>query len=308
MFRLLFLLLLVVPLCTRGQLTYPLLRVAFDSAITYKHLRIIPVYHREEPRPQAPEISILGLKEALHTGKAKVRERGDHMLFDLKTLVVDNLSDKYLLLLAGEILAGGRQDRVIARDVLVPPKTQKVEIPVFCIEEGRWSDKESKFRYHGSSDNSLRSLMDSTMDQQKIWKFIRRAIRNKQLETETESYLNLLNSKQVSDTLNDYFNYFSSRFRAMDSVYVGIICISGNRVIGSDLFLSSSLFYAQLGFLLQGYITETLLYGGPIIIAAKEINQYADELLTPRTQETFVNKRGKLFKDEKGRVIHINTY
>jgi hypothetical protein len=296
-----------------AQLTYPLLRVEFDSAVTYKHLKIIPIRKHTEPgvandTVNNAKLSIIGLKEALQKGKAKVRERGDHVLYDLKALMVDNLSDKYLLLLAGEILAGGRQDRVIAKDMLIPPKSLKNEIPVFCIEDGRWSDKEAKFKYQGGTDNSLRSLMDSTMDQQKIWKFIRQQIRRNNISSETESYVNLIASKQLSDTLNEYYKYFISRFAGGDSSYLGVICMSGNKVIGSDIFINRELFYMQLGFLLQGYISETLLYGGPLTIADQEINHYLDQLLTPRTQEAFVKKHGKIFKDDRNRVIHINTY
>lgn len=299
-------------LLASGQLTYPKVQVEYDSIMQYKNLRILPVIKKSEPGEpddslQRAGMMIIGLHEALATGKAKVKERGDHMLFDLKTLVVDNLSDKYLILMAGEILMGGRQDRVIAKDMLVPPKTMKFEVPVFCIEDGRWSDKESKFKYHGGADNQLREVIDSTGDQQKIWKFIRRQLKNNNVESETESYVNLISSRKLTDTLNDYFKYFYNRFRTKDSSYIGIICVSGDKVVGSDIFISRNLFYSQLNFLLQGYISEALLNGGPITIPDKQVNKYVDQLFTPRTQEPFVKKRGKLFTD-KGKVIHINTY
>ncbi|MES1224815.1 MAG: DUF6569 family protein [Bacteroidota bacterium] len=296
-----------------AQLTYPNLLVEYDSAIQYKNLKIIPIRKRTDPgfgndTSFNTKISIIGLREALQQNKAKIKERGDHMLFDLKTLVVDNLSDKYLMLMAGEILAGGRQDRVIAKDILLSPKSQKNEIPVFCVEDGRWSDKEAKFKYQGGADNSLRSLMDSTMDQQKIWKFIRKQIRRNNINSETESYVNLIANKKLSDTLNEYYRYFNSRFSSKDSSYVGMVCMSGDKVIGSDIFITRDLFYSQLSFLLQGYISETLLYGGELTVSEKDITKYIEQLLTAKTQAAFVAKHGKMLKDNNGKVIHINTY
>src|SRR5579859_1424695 len=67
--------------------------------------------------------------------------RGDQV----NTLVLVNNSDKPLLLLAGEIVTGGKQDRVIAKDRIVPVGADPIDLSVFCIEPGRWTESSATF-------------------------------------------------------------------------------------------------------------------------------------------------------------------
>jgi hypothetical protein len=67
--------------------------------------------------------------------------RGDQV----NTLVLVNNSNKPLLLLAGEIVTGGKQDRVIAKDRIVPAGGDPIDLSVFCIEPGRWTESSAKF-------------------------------------------------------------------------------------------------------------------------------------------------------------------
>ena len=54
-------------------------------------------------------------------------------------LVLINRSKRPLLLLAGELVSGGKQDRIIAKDRIVPVGAQPLPLNVFCVEHGRWS-------------------------------------------------------------------------------------------------------------------------------------------------------------------------
>ena len=53
-------------------------------------------------------------------------------------LVVTNRSEQPVLLLEGEVLEGGHQDRVLVRSVLVAAGAAEV-VEVRCVEQGRWS-------------------------------------------------------------------------------------------------------------------------------------------------------------------------
>jgi hypothetical protein len=85
--------------------------------------------------------------------------RGDQV----NTLVLVNNSKKPLLLLAGEIVTGGKQDRVIAKDRIVPVGADPIDLSVFCIEPGRWTESSPTFgaavespfsRLHGSAHSA----------------------------------------------------------------------------------------------------------------------------------------------------------
>jgi hypothetical protein len=49
------------------------------------------------------------------------------------------------LLLAGEIVTSGRQDRVIGDDRLVPARSDPIDLSVFCVEPGRWVAHSQQF-------------------------------------------------------------------------------------------------------------------------------------------------------------------
>lgn len=98
--------------------------------------------------------------------------RGDQV----NTLVLVNNSDEPLLLLAGEIVTGGKQDRVIAKDRIVPAAGDPIDLGVFCIEPGRWTEDTATFR--ASAKSSMQSMMVQptvrakamvAKDQQEVW-------------------------------------------------------------------------------------------------------------------------------------------
>src|SRR5579864_6880101 len=58
---------------------------------------------------------------------------------EVNRLVLVNNSKRPLILLAGEIVTGGKQDRVIGKDRIVPAESDPIELSVFCVEPGRWT-------------------------------------------------------------------------------------------------------------------------------------------------------------------------
>ena len=60
-------------------------------------------------------------------------------------LVLVNNSKRPLILLAGEIVTGGKQDRVIGKDRIVPAESDPIDLSVFCVEPGRWTATSAKF-------------------------------------------------------------------------------------------------------------------------------------------------------------------
>jgi hypothetical protein len=109
--------------------------------------------------------------------------------------------------------------------------------------------------------------------------------------------------------LNDeYYQFFQKKFKTMDSTIVGFVCMSGDKVIGSDIYASTDLFYNQLDPLLKGYCDQAVYMGKPVTITREEEKIYLDKLLTDKfTQEQFLKDNGKVFR-QHGQVIHINSF
>jgi ARG and Rhodanese-Phosphatase-superfamily-associated Protein domain len=70
---------------------------------------------------------------------------------EVNRLVLINNSKRPLLLLAGEIVTGGKQDRVIGKDRIVPPESDPVDLGVFCVEPGRWVASSEHFGTSGAT-------------------------------------------------------------------------------------------------------------------------------------------------------------
>ena len=60
-------------------------------------------------------------------------------------LVLVNNSKRPLILLAGEIVTGGKQDRVIGKDRIIPAESDPMDLGVFCVEPGRWVGSSDRF-------------------------------------------------------------------------------------------------------------------------------------------------------------------
>jgi hypothetical protein len=76
----------------------------------------------------------LTLQEALAKGTVRVRETGS-----VNELTVENAGTDEVYVQAGDIVKGGRQDRVLSVDLLLPPRSGVVSIAAFCVEHGRWT-------------------------------------------------------------------------------------------------------------------------------------------------------------------------
>src|SRR5215813_6728495 len=80
--------------------------------------------------------SVAPLVRPRHPHPAWQEEHGDGAR--VNQLVLVNNSKRPLLLLAGEIVTGGKQDRIIGKDRLVPAESDPIDLSVFCVEPGRW--------------------------------------------------------------------------------------------------------------------------------------------------------------------------
>ena len=78
----------------------------------------------------------LSLQEALAKGHVQVVETGQ-----VNELQIENTGSEAVFIQAGDIVKGGRQDRVLTVSLLLPSKSGRVPIASFCVEQGRWSPR-----------------------------------------------------------------------------------------------------------------------------------------------------------------------
>ena len=98
--------------------------------------------------------------EAFEAGLIEVSELDPP---EVPSLLVSNLADVPILLVEGEMLVGGDQNRTMNVTVLCPPKSVII-VPVSCVEAGRWGARRAMSASSRHAPGSLRSIKTSTLE------------------------------------------------------------------------------------------------------------------------------------------------
>ena len=112
------------------------------KAYSYQNLTLFPLIKPVDGPPD-----YLTLDEAVTRSAARIKEVSKSG--EVPELSFENLSEKPILLVDGEELVGGKQNRILNLSILIPSK-RTVIIPVSCTEAGRWA-------HRGASSISRRS-------------------------------------------------------------------------------------------------------------------------------------------------------
>jgi hypothetical protein len=157
------------------------------------------------------------------------------------TLRIWNRGDLPILILDGEELVGGQQNRVLNTTLLVPADTL-FDLPVSCVESGRWH--EATFDFHPGEavyptlrqqkltqvSRSLAASQRPVADQGQVWE----EIADRQRRTATPS---------ATSALRDTFTHAADRLadaeRALtypEDGAVGVVALVGGRSFCADVF------------------------------------------------------------------------
>lgn len=299
-----------------AQFTYEHLEVDYAGAFEFKDLKIIPIRAKSsfaQANARAAGLNnALSLRQALATNQAAISERINdrgRIRANVNVLTMENFSDQPIYLMSGEVITGGRQDRVIARDMIIQPRSGRVDIPVYCVEKGRWtaSTQKKKFKNYHEASMHLRRVIDRDRSQRAVWSEIAKENRRDRIRSSTEAYTAHANSPEYIRRENEYLAFFNDKFRDKENI-VGIVGVTGGVVMGCDLFASSDLFYREYNNLIYAYIDEALTFGAPVTITEEAVKRYMDNLLSNTAmQERFVRQNGKMFREDD-QIIHITTY
>ena len=110
------------------------------------------------------------LTKALEEEKVEIVETSD-----VNELSVNNNSDEFIFIQSGDVVKGGKQDRTIQHDVILPPNTEELPLASFCVESGRWSKRgletDDKFSSNTTmlSSKKLKIASKYNGDQNRVW-------------------------------------------------------------------------------------------------------------------------------------------
>jgi hypothetical protein len=257
------------------------------SPTSFDNLTVFPVLSEQH----ASADDFITLDEGLRTGKVFITEIGadgrsrrlpsQRRLDDdaeVNRLAVTNKSGKKLILIAGEMVIGGKQDRIVGHDCIIEATARPVPIEVFCVEHGRWSGSENFGQSrHASSGGggggtaemvtvagsagvmampNVREKAQAKKSQSDVWQEVAESARTNNVASQTGDLKSVYRDKQVSHKLNDYEHAFKGKLSATE--VIGVVAAVNGRIISADVFANHQLFQAYWPKMLKSYALEAL--------------------------------------------------
>lgn len=278
--------------------------------ITYENISIFPVVSSTSQDTTA----FLTLDEGLSSGDVTVSEQGGDGMSrsrdgrpsasqystgaSVNRLVLINRGKRPVLLLAGELVSGGKQDRIIAKDRIVAPGSDPLPLDVFCVEHGRWSSGSQFSAAKTMVHPSVREQAALKQNQNEVWASVRAGTTAPRaaavsgsgsapapaprisssdltaaMETNapTQSYAKMYQESTVGASVDSFVDEVQKRFTratsgekgsekdpAKGEHIVGVVVAYGGEVAWSDIFASSDLFQHYWTKLLRSYAVEAL--------------------------------------------------
>ena len=250
----------------------------------------------------------LTLDEGLHSGEVIVTEAGSvqglirrhgtpvvrHDGAEVNRLVLVNNSKRPLLLLAGEIVSGGKQDRVIGKDRIVPPESEPVDLNVFCVEPGRWVASTEHFgaseALYGKNSGavggpvpmaimaqpSVRGKAMAEKDQSQVWNEVNKQKAAMTVEVEAAapavatqmqqvtSYAKVNENAEVRKQVDAVARPMEQSYQSLihqlrDRNAVGVVVAVNGRIIWADVFASTDLLNKYWPKLVRSYASEAVV-------------------------------------------------
>lgn len=278
----------------------------------HKHLAIYPVF-----RKTSIEIGdYITLDEAQ---KAKVIIITEQSNASVPTVIIKNKGKKPIYIMAGEIIIGGKQDRMVSFDVLIPGG-KKVEVTVKCVEHGRWHGKSAKFKSGGAvGSKGVRSALQFK-DQGDVWDEVSKKCAEINVESQSGTYGAILSSEEVEKSSEPFLDAMKEGLK--DDDMVGMIMALNGEVVCVDIFANPNFFAKVKDKLVKAYVLDAISAEETSrdVPGKEEILSFFEELKEAQTAEL---KRygancntelesdeiiGNESRDKDDKLQHLNVY
>ena len=229
---------------------------------THKNLTIFLIHGKSIVRSK----NFLTLQEALEQKKV--------ILYETKTvseLAIENISNEDVYVQAGDIVKGGQQDRMLATDFIVPPKSGKMPIGAFCVESGRWAKRAGERAEVFSSSPQVASTRELKLaakrarSQGEVWENVK--VAQDRLSENVGATVNspvsasslqlAVENEKVRETADAYIKALSQIPNTKNDVIGYVFAING-KVNSADVYGSSALFKKLWPKLLKANAVEAI--------------------------------------------------
>jgi hypothetical protein len=233
-----------------------------EGPFTQGNLTVFLIHGKDKIKGQ----TFITLQEALVQKKVIVRETRE-----VNELSIENISSEEVFVQSGDIVKGGQQDRMLVVDLILPPRSGKVPIAAFCVENGRWSRRgnEEVTTFNSSSNvvasREVKLAAKARGSQGEVWREVAAAqdklsanvggsVKN---EASPTSFQLALENKEVQKTAENYINALSGIVNGKPDVIGYVFAING-KINSADIYASNALFKKLWPRLLQASAIEAI--------------------------------------------------
>jgi hypothetical protein len=297
---------------------------------SYKNLSIFLIHGRDE----SSKGNIMTLQEAMERKLFVVYETSD-----VNKLEVENLSKEFdVFIQSGDIVKGGKQDRILAVSIIIPARSGRVSIDAFCVESGRWTKRgnEESGKFNSSNDRivtkELKIAANGARSQTDVWSEVSNAQGRlakgvgggSVASAESSSSLQLsLENEKVVGNVEEYINALTGVIAGQWDVIGYAVAING-KVNSADVYVSNALFKKVWPKMLKASATEAVAEAHEIRLAdpvttsavkgfinfADKAGQKDDRAVSGARPVTREDKDNVMFeaRDEKSKVVVHKSY
>jgi hypothetical protein len=228
--------------------------IGFGAPIQFHNISIIPVTTRVTGDVQRYTL----LEQGLKAKTLKVRElNGNDGEAQVSAVEIRNTGNDPVYLLGGEMILGGKQDRIIAQDTVVVPAGSWVKVGVFCVEQGRWRGQNMAFSSgKAMADVSIRrAAMKGS--QSEVWSEVEKKNVLHGTTSATQTYRRTIQNAAVRKKIKPYIKQLRARL-PRDEKLAGLVFGVNGKIHVADIFGNPVLFRDLEEKLLSAYVLEAL--------------------------------------------------
>lgn len=221
---------------------------AGEPVLAY-NLAVVPLHTRRGP----PYDDYTVLEEAQTARKVDVREVDGGSVPELS---VRNRDERPMYLLGGEVLLGGKQDRMVQSDVVLDPG-QRRRVPVVCVEQGRWEGQDLSFRpgLAVAHPDLRRAALFS--EQGAVWNEVARKSQVSGVSSETGTYRRVLQDAKLRQRISQYLDELQAKLPRDERLAGLAVAINGELEV-VDVFDSPKLYGKLERKLLASYVLAAI--------------------------------------------------